>query len=282
MENCCDLHTHSVYSDGTLTPRQLLQQAQEIGLSAIALTDHNTVSGLPEFLSAAKDYPVEGIAGVEFSTDYEGTELHILALYLKPKYFSQVTELMEQYCRRKEQSNLDLVEKLNLAGYAVDYAKIKASTPEGQVNRAHIAMELTRNGYTASRQEAFQKLLNPSCGYYIPPQRFTPKEMLGIIRDMGAVSVLAHPYLNLEEARLRTFLSQAKSWGLQGMEVYYSNYDEATTEAAMAAAADFGLLYSGGSDFHGGNKPDIVLGRGRGNLKIPATWAEKIRENAQK
>lgn len=282
MEPCCDLHTHSVFSDGTYTPAELLEEAQARGLEAIALTDHNTVAGLPDFLAAAQGKKVEAVPGVEFSTDYEGIELHILALYLKPEHFSQVTDLMAQYHRRKDQSNVDLVEKLNQAGYHISYDKIKSSTPEGQVNRALIAAELTACGYTASVKEAFDKLLRQKCGYYTPPQRFTPQEMLGIIRDLGAVSVLAHPYLNLKEDELRRFLEQAKVWGLQGMEVRYSTYDDATTRAALAAADDFGLLYSGGSDFHGRNKPDIQLGLGRGSLTVPSKWATKIRENVQK
>ncbi len=282
MEMYCDLHTHSVFSDGTYTPAQLLEEAQERGLSAIALTDHNTVAGLPDFLEAAKGKKVEAVPGVEFSSDYEGTELHILALYLKEEYFDQVTDLMMQYHRRKEQSNIDLVNKLNAAGYKISYEKIKLSTPEGQVNRALIAAELTELGYTASNKEAFERLLRPSCGYYIPPQRFTPKEMLGIIHDLGAVSILAHPYLNLKEEQLHIFLSMAGKWGLQGMEVRYSTYDEATTASAFAMADEFGLLYSGGSDFHGKNKPDIQMGVGRGNLGVPANWVSKIREIVQK
>lgn len=282
MEQTCDLHTHSVFSDGTYTPAQLLEEAESRNLSAIALTDHNTVAGLPDFLTAAKGKAVEAIPGVEFSTDYEGTELHILALYLKQEYFSQVTELMAQYHRRKEQSNIDLVEKLNQAGYQISYDKIKSSTPEGQVNRALIAAELTEKGYTASVKEAFEQLLRQKCGYYTPPQRFTPEEMLGIIRDLGAVSVLAHPYLNLKEEQLYQFLSQAKSWGLQGMEVHYSTYDEATTRAATAMADKFDLLYSGGSDFHGRNKPDIQMAVGRGELFVPSIWAKKIWDNLQK
>lgn len=282
MELTCDLHTHSIFSDGTYTPAQLLEEAQRRGLKAIALTDHNTVAGLPDFLAAAEGKTTQAVPGCEFSTDYEGTELHILALYLPENTFSQVGELMEQYHRRKEQSNVDLVRKLNAAGYAVDYEKIKAATPEGQVNRALIAAELTAKGYTPSIKEAFATLLREKCGYYVPPKRATPEQMLGTIRELGAVSVLAHPYLNLSEHALEVFLHKAKGWGLQGMEVRYSTYDEATTAAAQAMADRFGLLYSGGSDFHGGNKPDIQIGVGRGNLAVPAMWAEKIRENAQK
>ena len=113
MERYCDLHTHSVFSDGTYTPRQLLEEAEQRNLSAIALTDHNTVSGLPEFLSVAKEKKVETVPGVEFSTDYNGSEMHILALYLKTEYFGQVTALMEDYNHRKDLSNAELVSKLN-------------------------------------------------------------------------------------------------------------------------------------------------------------------------
>ena len=276
MERYCDLHTHSVFSDGTYTPAQLLQEAEERNLTAIALTDHNTVAGLPDFLAAAKNSAVEAVTGVEFSTDYNGIELHILALDLKEEYFAQVTDLMEDYNRRKDQSNADLVEKLNRAGFALDYDKIKGATPKGQVNRALIAAELMHLGYVESVQEAFKKLLSPKHGYYIPPRRHTPVEMLQIIRQLGAVSVLAHPYLNLKQEELVVFLEQATRAGLQGMEVYYSTYDDATTTLALETAAAFGLRKSGGSDFHGANKPDIRLGEGRGNLRIPAQWRQTL------
>ena len=277
MERFCDLHTHSVYSDGTYTPAQLLQEAEERNLTAIALTDHNTVAGLPDFLAAAQGSGVEAVPGVEFSTDYNGIELHILALYLKTEYFSQVMDLMEDYHRRKDQSNADLVTALNRAGYQIDYDKIKAATPEGQVNRALIAAELTALGYTASIQDAFKRLLSPKHGYYVPPRRHTPQGMLGIIHDLGAVSVLAHPYLNLKQEELTVFLEKATRQGLQGMEVYYSTYDPATTALALATAEAFGLKKSGGSDFHGANKPDIRLGEGRGGLLVPSAWLEELR-----
>ena len=277
MKQYCDLHTHSVYSDGTYTPEQLLREAEEKKLAAIALTDHNTVNGLPDFL--AVNSRVEAVPGVEFSTDYNGIELHILALYLKTEYFPQVTALMEDYHRRKDQSNADLVMALNRAGYQIDYDKIKASTLEGHVNRALIAAELTAMGYTESIKAAFKQLLQPKHGYYNPPRRSTPEEILEIIRQLGAVSVLAHPYLNLKQEELTVFLEQATKQGLQGMEVYYSTYDEATTALALDTAAAFGLKKSGGSDFHGTNKPDIRLGEGRGNLQIPASWLEELKNS---
>lgn len=269
MDVFCDLHTHSTFSDGTDTPARLLELAEELGLGAIALTDHNTVAGLPDFLQAAKDKKVKAVAGTEFSTDYKGTELHILGLFLKPEHFSSITALLEDYHQRKEQSNRDLVKKLNDAGYAIDYDHIKNSTPEGQVNRALIAAELTRLGYTESIQGAFKQLLKPSCGYYVPPARPSPFETIRFIKSLGAVAVLAHPFLNLQEGELREFLKEAVPCGLDAMETIYSTYDEETTAAAKQVADDFGLLHSGGSDYHGNNKPHIQLGIGQGNLAIP-------------
>lgn len=269
MAVLCDLHTHSTFSDGTDTPTALVALARERGLSAIALTDHNTVAGLPEFLEAAKGTSVRAIPGTEFSTDYRGTELHILGLFLKPEDFGVITERLEDYHRRKEQSNRCLVEKLNAAGYAIDYDRIKNSTPEGQVNRALIAAELTRLGYTESIQAAFKQLLSPKCGYYVPPTRPCPFETIRYIKSLGAVAVLAHPFLNLNEADLREFLKEAVPCGLDAMETLYSTYDEETTAAAKQVADDFGLLHSGGSDYHGGNKPHIQMGIGQGNLAIP-------------
>lgn len=265
----CDLHAHSTFSDGTDTPTALVALAEEKGLGAIALTDHNTVAGLPEFLEAAKGKSVCAIPGTEFSTDYHGTELHILGLFLKPEDFPVITERLEDYHNRKEQSNRCLVDKLNAAGYAIDYDHIKNSTPEGQVNRALIAAELTRLGYTESIQDAFKKLLSPKCGYYVPPTRPDPFETIRFIKSLGAVAVLAHPFLNLNEAELREFLTQAVSCGLDAMETLYSTYDEQTTAVAKQVADEFGILHSGGSDYHGGNKPHIQLGIGQGKLAIP-------------
>lgn len=281
MERLCDLHTHSTYSDGTLTPAQLLAAAQKAGLSAIALTDHNTVSGLPAFLEAAADFPVEAVPGAEFSTDYHGTELHILGLFIRPEHFETVTAMMDDAHRRKERSNRELVQALNRAGYALDYDSIKSRSPSGLINRAHIAGELTRLGYTADRKEAFSKLLSPECGYYNPPERISAVDMIRAIKAMGAAAVLAHPFLSLkEEAQLREFLQQGKDAGLDGMEVRYSTFSEEQTRTACQLIREFDLLPSGGSDFHGENKPDIAIGRGRGELQIPLDFLEGLRQRA--
>ena len=270
MEKICDLHTHSNYSDGTLSPTELVAAAERAGLSAIVLCDHNTVLGLPEFMAAGQGSSVITVPGVEFSTDYLDVELHILGLFIQPEHYDAITAMTDRMHRLKEQSNIDLVEGLRRAGYELDYERIKAGTPTGQVNRALIGAELTRLGYTASIKEAFATLLKPKHGYYHPPKRLDAFETIAFIRSIGAVPVLAHPFLNLKtEEALRPFLEKAVDVGLQAMETRYPLFDQEQTALAAALAEEFGLLESGGSDFHGANKPDIRLGVGRGELSVP-------------
>ena len=281
MANYCDLHTHSTFSDGTLTPRQLLQAACDAGLSAVALTDHNTVAGLPDFLAAAPDFPIAAICGIEFSVDYLGTELHLLALFLQPEHFSTISAMMADFQRRKEESNRLLVENLSKAGFRLDYEAIKAASG-GYVNRAHIAAAMTEHGYTGSIKEAFQNYLSPKHGYYVPPRRADVFETIAFIKSIGAVAVLAHPFLNLDENALTEFLPQAAKCGLDGMEVLYPTFDAEQTAAAQALACQFGLLPSGGSDFHGDNKPHIQLGCGQGDLAVPERCWLDLRQAAAK
>ncbi len=274
MNQLCDLHTHSTYSDGTLTPQELIRLAEGLGLGAVALCDHNTVAGLPEFLAAAGSSSVMAVPGVEFSTGYRGGELHILALFVESQYYNVVTERLGQMLRWKEQSNIDLVEGLCGAGLSLDYAAIKAGTPGGQVNRAVIAAEMVKKGYCASVQEAFSRYLSEKRGFFHPPKRLDALETIRFIRSIGAVPVLAHPFLNLDEQGLREFLPDAVAYGLEGMEVLYPKFSGEQRELAARIAAEFGLAVSGGSDFHGANKPDIALGTGRGDLRIPLEVAE--------
>jgi len=275
----CDLHTHSCCSDGTCTPVNLIEQAKELGMAAIALCDHNTVAGLPEFMAAAATHGVEGIPGVEFSTQYDDTELHILGLFVKPETYGQITQMLEDLLRAKEQSNRVLVQKLNAAGIFLDYDQIKASSG-GYVNRAVIGAEMTRLGYTESVKDAFKRYLSESKGYYAPPPRLGAFEAIRFIKSIGAVAVLAHPFLNLDEEGLRGFLPTAVKAGLDGMEVYYSKFTQEETVLAERMAQEFGLLPSGGSDYHGDNKPDIRIGVGRGDLQIPYRLLEDLRSRA--
>lgn len=272
----CDLHTHSCYSDGTCTPAELICLAEEAGLSAIALCDHNTVRGLPAFLEAAGGSAVEAVPGIEFSTEYRGKELHILGLFLEPEHDPAVNALLEEALRRKEQSNIDLVQRLKEQGLNLDYRAIKAGTPGGSVNRAVIGAYLVKNGFCRTMEEAFDNWLSPDRGFYVPPKRPEAYDVIRFIKSIGAVSVLAHPFLNLKEQELREFLTEAE--GLDGMEVYYPRFSEAQTELACKIAEEFGLVKSGGSDFHGANKPDIRMGVGTGSLRVDLNCLEELRK----
>lgn len=277
MKNYCDLHTHSDRSDGKSTPAQLIEEAVALGLSAIALTDHNTVDGLPEFLAAAEGKDILAIPGVEFSTDYDGTELHLLGLFIYPAQFPTIQLVTRDYLRRKDESNRELVAALNAAGYELDYEKILEKSPNRNINRSQIADAMVEKGYVKTKDNAFAEQLDKNKGFYREPTRPTIWEILDVLTAIGAVPVLAHPFLNLDEKQLRVFLPMAKERGLRGMEVAYSTYDEATAATAARLAEEFGLLPSGGSDYHGANKVGIYMGTGRGNLQVPAEWADDLK-----
>lgn len=279
MESLCDLHVHSVFSDGTLTPTQLVQEALRRELSAVALCDHNTVAGLSEFLAAAEGTALEAVPGIEFSCDYRGGEVHVLGLFVEPQYYEKITDLLEDFRKSKEQSNISLVEALEKAGYQLDYPAIKAKTPNGQASRVHIATALMEAGYIASVKEGFKTLLSPQYGYYSPPRRMGAYEAIRFIKSIGAVAVLAHPFLNLTEESLREFLPEAIACGLDGMETMYSKHSEEEMVLAATIADEFGLKHSGGSDFHGVSKPEISMGSGKGNLCIPLKILESLREH---
>lgn len=275
LRNFCDLHTHSNCSDGMLTPAQLVAEADALGLGAIALCDHNTVAGLPEFMAAGARAAVRTVAGVEFSTDYGDTELHILALFLRPEHYAPIESLVSEALRQKVASNLALAERLNKAGYPVDYGRICAATA-GVPNRANFGAELVALGCCGSVKEAIHTLLSPKNGFYTPPKHPDSLEVIGFIRDLGAVSVLAHPFLNMKEPALRAFLARAVPQGLQAMETLYSDFTPELTQRAVAIAREFGLRQSGGSDYHGSVKPDISLGTGRGELQIPMSVLREL------
>lgn len=279
MEKLCDLHTHSTYSDGTYSPIQLIAEAERVGLSAIALTDHNTLTGLPEFLSAAETSSVEAIPGIEFSTDYIEMELHIVCLFIKPEHYPTITEITDEINRRKQQSNIDLIDKLRQAGFDISYDRIKATMPQGEPNRALIGAELMRLGYVTSVKEGFQKLLGAKCGYYTPPKHIDAFELISIIRNLGAVPILAHPFLSIkDEQQLEVFLAKAAACGLLGIETRYPLFSDEQTSSLEILAKKYGLAQSGGSDFHGENKPDIRLGSGKGALQVPLSFLNDLRQ----
>jgi len=280
MAKYCDLHTHSNFSDGTNTPTELIRLAEEAQLTAVALTDHNTVEGLPEFLKAAEHSPVEAIAGIEISVDHKNTELHLIGMFLQMRHFDSIRALLEDGNRRKEESNRLLAQALNRGGYHVDYEALCRST-SGQVNRAHFAAALTKAGYTASVQEAFDTVLHEDAGFYQAPARPDAGDVVTFLRALGVVPVLAHPMIDLTDDALVQFLREVVPRGLMSMETIYPLYDKAMTLRARELAAQFGILESGGSDYHGGTKPDIRIGVGKENIRIPTRILDALKKGAE-
>ncbi len=270
----CDLHTHTNFSDGSLSPAELIAEAERCGLYAVALTDHNTLGGVPELLEAARRSTVKAISGIEFSTDYHGTELHLVALGVREDKFFTVSELMDEVREHKRLAMDKLVSDLLAAGYLIEPERIYAGV-QGIINRAHVATELVRCGYATSRGDAFDRILYSGGPFYREPKYISTEACIDFVESLGAVSVLAHPLLNIGEERLRELLSSTRG-RLKAVEVLYSEYDEKETVLSASLAEEFGLMPSGGSDFHGKNKPDIALGTGRGNLRIPLAFAENM------
>lgn len=278
----CDLHVHSDCSDGMDTPEELVIKAEEAGLSALALTDHNTVRGLPQFLSAAKDTGVEAIPGIEISTEQEGRELHLVGLFIEKEAYATITHRLAPYLAKKEESNRSLAEKLNryLAprGAYLDYEGLKRENRTEVLNRAHFAHKLLTMGIVTSTAEAFATLLAKDGGYYYEAEKIAFAEAVALLLACRAIPVLAHPFLDMTYEELKAFLPMAKSFGLVGMETDYTKFDAETVEKAKALADANGLLRSGGSDYHGARKKGVLLGRGYGDLAVPYGYLEKLKE----
>lgn len=268
----CDLHVHSVYSDGTDTPSEIIEKAEKLGLTAVALTDHNSVNGLEEFTESAKGRKVSVVTGVEFSTDYRETELHVVALFIKREYYSQVDELLKDFAKKKEESNIKLIEGLNKNGYEIRYEDLLKTCKNAKINRANVGAELVKKGYFSSVDQAFKSVLSKEYGLYVQPKRPNSLDVISFINEVGAVPVLAHPFYSFNEKQLREFLPIAKQRGLKAMETEYSAFTTEERKKLLAISNEFNLYKSGGSDYHGNNKPNIQLGTGLGDLRVPSEF----------
>lgn len=265
----CDLHTHSLFSDGTMTPQELIQLAEQRGVSALALTDHNTAKGLASFLEAAENSSVEAVAGCEFSTEHHGKELHILGLFMPKESFKEVEDYVELMHMAKHASNLKMINRLQQAGYHITYNEVAATTQADEFNRSHVADVLVAKEYVVNKLTAFQTILKEGHGFYEPPKRLGSLMTIRFIKANGGVAVHAHPLHSVNYDFMLHFLPEAKAAGLDGIETLYTEYSPEQTAQAQALAAQFGLKPSGGSDFHGAAKPGIDLATGRGNLQVP-------------
>ncbi|MBR0414048.1 MAG: PHP domain-containing protein [Clostridia bacterium] len=277
----CDLHCHSIFSDGSMSPTELISLAEKQGLSALALTDHNTTKGLKEFMKAGENSPVTTVAGCEFSTEIDGNELHIVGLFMPEESWVEIEDYVELLHMAKHHSNVKLIQNLQDAGYEITYEEVTALTDADEFNRAHVARVLVSHGYAKTVPDAFDKFLRESCGFYSPARKPGAYATTRFIKANGGVAVWAHPFFNYDEKTVESMLAGARKAGLDAMETLYCTYTPEQTKQAKALAEKYGLLESGGSDFHGAAKPDIQLGCGYGNLKIPYSLFEELKKRAE-
>lgn len=276
--NTIDLHTHSNASDGTCTPTEVVQLAAAKGLRAMALTDHDTVSGVEEAMNAVTSLslPIQVIPGTELSVAYKKQDIHIVGLFVDHhnKAFQEMTQLL---IRRRLERNEEMIRRFNADGIPVTYEELTQGNPDAVITRAHFARYLVEHKIVKIPNEAFKKYLDPGCPYFIPREYIQPEDGIDIIRKAGGVPILAHPlHYKLPEKELETLIVRLKDAGLMGIEVKYSNHTLQDEYYARQLASRFGLLPSGGSDFHGANKPAIDIGTGRGTLAVPYEYLEKL------
>ena len=271
----CDLHSHSTFSDGTLSPTELVKLAEEKGIRALALTDHNTSKGLPEFMEAGSKSSVITVPGCEFTTEWNKIEIHIVGLFFKRQYWKEIEDFLEFSHIAKHNSNMLLIDNLNKAGYEVSFEEVSALT-EGDFNRAHVARVMMAKGYVKSVTEAFDTILKPGAGFYYPARRISSVAAIHFIKTFGATAIMAHGLKDLTPKQMKEFLPEARRAGLDAIETRYSDFDEEMTATAISLAREFRLKQSGGSDFHGQTKPHISLGTGRGSLFVPYEFYEDM------
>lgn len=278
-----DLHTHSNKSDGSYSPTQLVDYAIAKGLRAIALTDHDTTDGLLEAITHANALSLAGfpslevVPGIEFSTKHEEKDIHIVGLYIaydSPGFCDRLQEFVDSRTRR----NIKMCGNLQGAGIDITYEKLQERNPDAVITRAHYASYLFEKGYVKSRQDAFAQYLGDHTKYFVPREKVTPAQAVSLILEAGGIPILAHPPLyHMGREHLDNLVSSLKGVGLMGIEALYSTYTNQDERDMLRLADKYDLLLSGGSDFHGANKPNLDLGTGYGRLFVPEEFLDKLK-----
>lgn len=280
-----DLHVHSTASDGTYTPAEVAKLAKTIGLAAIALTDHDTIDGLEEFQKAGAALDIETIAGIEFAalwTKHHRPEIHIVGLGFDPNH-PVLSERMKDIKESRNIRNQKMCEKLSSIGLHITLDEVAANAGGEIITRAHFANVLLQKGYIAKKEDAFSRYISTGLPGYVEREFLSPKLCIQTIKEAGGAAVLAHPTLyGLNMEQLEELCAELIPCGLDGIECQYSTYSPSETKAITALAEKMHLLPSGGSDFHGKNKPNIHLGSGKSNLAIPYSFWEELKKRRQK
>lgn len=276
-----DLHVHSYYSDGTFSPEALVMQAKKRNLTAIALTDHDTIDGLSLFHQAGQKYQIETISGIEFAAQYNrfrNQEIHIVGLgfSLDSKTFLHQMKIITE---AREARNKKMVSALNHFGFDICYDEIKQNAGGNIITRAHFANVLVKKHIVTSTSEAFEKYIGTGKPAFIERNTLSPELCIQAIQKAGGVAVLAHPTLyQMDYNQIEILCEELKSYGLKAIETQYSTYSKEQSTKITQIADKLCLLYSGGSDFHGKNRPNIQIGVGKNNLNIPDTFWKELKK----
>ena len=275
-----DLHIHTTASDGTFTPEEVVREALRIGLAAVAITDHDTAAGYARAAAEGEKRGLEVVPGIEISTKFRSA-VHILGYYIDVDS-PALEEVLEWMHRDREERNVKLCAMLRASGVDIDIERMHARFGD-LVGRPHFAEIMIENGMARDMNDAFERLLNKNKPYFIPRQFLPIERSIEIIREAGGTAVLAHPFqYRLDDAGLRELIEHCMESGLEGMECRYSGYDAAQTAYLEALAAEYGLVRTGGSDFHGAIKGEIRLGEGKGGLNVPYAFLEELRSRRAK
>jgi hypothetical protein len=275
-----DLHLHTTHSDGSLSPAEVLRLAHKAQVNALAITDHDIVSGIPEAMVVGGELGIEVIPGVEISSRLGDSELHILGYCLHwedPELNRRLAALRAS----RHSRNPQIIERLRSLGLDVTYEEVRALAGTDSVGRPHIARILMDKKYVTSAKEAFDRYLADGRPAYVARDLPEPADAIDWIRAAGGVAVLAHPtWAKVSGEGLNALLTRLKGEGLGGIEVHYSTHTKRQTTEYLDLAKRLNLLVTGGSDFHGITKPDIEVGTGRGDLKVPEKLLEPLKKAA--
>ena len=276
-----DLHTHSLCSDGAQTPADVVRTASQAGLSAIALSDHDCIAGVQEAIDTGNSLGIEVIPAVELSAQSD-TELHILG-YFVDIHNKKLQDTMAYALQVRDERQEETCRKLNEQGFAITMEEAREEAHGNPVLcRAHFAQIMVRKGYAESVKDAFNRFLSVGCYAYSNRQALTAQEAVSLIRQAGGIAVAAHLHLiKKPDDELRQYLKELIPYGLDGVEGYYTDYTPDMEQRYRAMAKELGLVISGGTDYHGANKPHISIGKGKGNLEIPYSVLEGLRKRHQ-
>lgn len=263
-----DLHVHSSVSDGTFSPAEVTALALETGLRAYALTDHDSIDGIGEAMQAAEGTGLKVIPGTELSSIYEGTEIHILGLYLDPDA-PELKQALQKLRSDRDRRNLEMLSRLQKDGFQIQLSDLNDGREDLVITRAHFARALLEKGYVKTMDQAFRSYLDHGKKYCPPKETISPPEAIRLIRSAGGFPALAHPVqYKLGWKKTEAMIADLTEMGLMGVEVYYSSHNISDSAKLREISRRCDLLPTGGSDFHGSNKPDIKLGSGRGGLRV--------------